>query len=177
MGIFYTPRLFSKASRANEDHQLALTSIYSSLIEKIKINLVDGQTVFLKDIECLKIQAKKVYILRKQTKEQTELKDFEIKGPHLKFITLDHEIPFYELVKKNHKELKNMKLLTSQIRGTNQSMNKERMRKQYSKVLKHATKNIDNLIREIKFLADKTELTLMPSQLNYSKGKTNPTDC
>ena len=170
LDIYYTPRLYAKLVKSNAEHEQMLKLIYSDLIDTIGIYLVNDKIVRIVDIQALKIRDLSIYAVLYDGREMG-LKDFEIVTPDPRHITIDHAISFVDLVSENRGRLLTLAKLTAIIRQ-GKNLNKENMRKEYARVEKYfPADEIVPLLEDIKFLASKSKLKLMPGSKNYSKGR------
>ncbi|AWM32144.1 hypothetical protein DDQ68_04640 [Hymenobacter nivis] len=99
------------------------------------------------------------------------LNNFQVISASIKHITLDHTVSFYNLVNQNLSQLPDLKLLYQTI-SNGRKLNKEKMRGEYERIVnQYSMDEVDTVLKEVKYLAVHTKLVLMPSHLNYSKGK------
>ncbi|MBL7812693.1 MAG: hypothetical protein JNL57_10760 [Bacteroidetes bacterium] len=169
IGIYYTPRLYAKLCKNDTNLKNSLKSIYDQLILNIKIRINPSKTILFSKIDSIAIENNEVYIISSGIKEQ--LMNFKLIDSNIKYITLDHKISFYNLIKENLECLPNIKKLTADIRN-GQHLSKEKMRKEYHRVsTSYQKEEIEKILEEVMCIAKKTELELMPSHLNFSKGK------
>jgi hypothetical protein len=170
INIYYTPRLYAKLVKVNSEHMQTLAAIYNDLADRVEIGLINNEVVKLYEIKEFRIEQLQVYA-RLFDGRKIQLHNFEVPAAKSKHITIDLTVPFFYLINSNSHQLPAINKLTEIIR-LGRDLNKEEMRKEYTRV--HAefpAADIDLLLNELKLLAGLTKLKLMPAQENYSKGK------
>lgn len=171
LGLYYTPRLFTKLVKDKRDLKERLNGVYHSLIDKIEIE-IDLGLIYFSDIDALIIEENYVFaVLSSDRSNKHQLRNLRLRISEKKHLTIDHNLPFYELIKENLNNLLKMRTLTDEIRQ-GRNLTKEQMRKEYQRIfLTYSRADIDSLIQEIESLAQSTTLRLMASDKNYAKGR------
>ncbi len=169
LGVYYTPRLYAKLCKHDEELRDELRQIYTDLIDKIEIPINRDRVVSLRKVCDLDVQDKEV-IVSLLNGEVVKLENFVLPQSGVNHITIDHKVAFKDLVEHNKGRLPKMSKLTKEIsRGS--YLSKEKMRKEYARIVSnYKREDIKELLKEVRFLAEKAELKLMPSHKNFSKG-------
>ena len=170
LGLFYTPRLYSKFARRYPELKPVLTSIYESLLSRVGVVLCDGKEIKLHELSTISIKDRMVHATLNDG-QSIMMKDFQIVDAAIKHITLDHKTSFFKLVEVNLANLTHLQALTQAI-CKGQCLNKEKMRSQYTRVVaEYPLEKVNGVLKDVQFIAEQTKLVLMPSHLNYAKGK------
>ena len=170
LGLFYTPRLYSKFVKRHPELKPQLTSIYETLLNGVGVVLSDDREIKLQELGAVTILNGVVYGTLQEGK-QIMLKDFALVSAAMRHITLDHSQSFYALVETHLLNLPHLRALTRAI-SKGHSLSKEQMRREYARVVDEYTLDeVKGVLKDVQYLAEQTKLVLMPSHLNYAKGK------
>ncbi|HXS36352.1 MAG TPA: hypothetical protein VN721_06600 [Flavipsychrobacter sp.] len=165
--IYYTPRLYPKLLKNSLEHKENLRKLYLKLIDEIEIELINNSVVKFSNIDTLYVEQLELFALTKCGR--IKVKDFQ-GCTSIRDITLDHTIPFYDLISNLRDRLPILKRLSFNIRNGSNNLTKEQMRIQYERVSKIPI-DLNCLLSELELLAGETKLRLMLGKNNFSKGK------